>query len=378
MSAGGDELTARAARLHRDAVVVDTHADTPTEFFLQDGYDFAERHEVGHVDLYRLREGGVDLQFLAAWVPAEYAATRGASYRHALTLIDAIHRVVDRTPGARIARDGREIREIHARGDVALMIGVEGGHAIENTIEKLRILHRKGARYLTLTWNNTHDWADAAGDEPRHGGLTPFGREVVREMNRLRMIIDVSHVANTTFWHVLEESSAPVIASHSCARAQAEHFRNLDDEQLRALAAAGGVVGVNAFPTFLDTRFAEAFTRIEERAEALERDLRTRYRDPQRARQEARTWMAAAIAELPPVPIDRLVDHIDHIVQTAGIDHVGLGCDFDGIPCTPEGLEDVAAIPRITELLLRRGYDDDDVKKILGENFLRIIDTVIG
>src|SRR5690606_15987948 len=260
----------------------------------------------------------------------------------------------------------------------ALMIGVEGGHAIENTIEKLRILHRKGARYLTLTWNNTHDWADAAGDEPRHGGLTPFGREVVREMNRLRMIIDVSHVANTTFWHVLEESSAPVIASHSCARAQAEHFRNLDDEQLRALAAAGGVVGVNAFPTFLDTRFAEAFTRIEERAEALERDLRTRYRDPQRARQEARTWMAAAIAELPPVPIDRLVDHIDHIVQTAGIDHVGLGCDFDGIPCTPEGLEDVAAIPRITELLLRRGYDDDDVKKIPGENFLRIIDTVIG
>ena len=249
------------------------------------------------------------------------------------------------------------------------MIGVEGGHAIENTIEKLRILHRKGARYLTLTWNNTHDWADAAGDEPRHGGLTPFGREVVREMNRLRMIIDVSHVANTTFWHVLEESSAPVIASHSCARAQAEHFRNLDDEQLRALAAAGGVVA--STPDLLDTtspRHSHG-SRSERNTRASPHPVPR----PARARQEARTWIAAAISKLPPVPIDQLVDHRSHRPDRKDRSR-RTRVRLRRYPA-PEGLGH-RGVPRITTLL-RRGYDDD-VKKILGENFLRIIDTVIG
>lgn len=368
----------RALRLHREALIIDAHADTPTEFFLEPGYDFGQRHSRGHVDLPRLREGGVDVQFFIAWVPEELAGRPGASYQHASTLIDAIHRVIDRTPGARVVLDSAGIRSAREAGDLAVMIGVEGGHAIENSLEKLRHLHARGARYLTLTWNNSNDWADAAGVRPRHGGLTAFGREVVRELDRLRMLVDVSHVSEDTFYDVLETTVNPVIASHSSARALADHPRNLTDAQLRALAQNGGVVGVNFFPTFLDARYGNEFEKIEARALELQRQLTRDHGDPDRARKESREWRDRGVAALPPVPLTRLVDHIDHMVQVAGIEHVGLGSDFDGIATVPQDLPDIAALPRITDLLIQRGYSDSALRMILGENMMRVIGEVVG
>lgn len=368
---------ATARSLHREAIIVDAHADTPSEFFLLPGYDFGRRHTEGHLDLPRLREGGVDLQFLIAWVPAELAEVEGASFRHAMTLIEAIHHTVGGTAGARVVTDTNGLREAHAAGEVAVMIGVEGGHAIENSLERLAEIHAHGARYLTLTWNNANDWADSSA-ETRHGGLTPFGREVVRALNRLRMLVDVSHVSTSTFYQVLETSTAPIVASHSCARALAEHHRNLDDDQLRALASVGGVVGINFFPAFLDTDHGTAFEGIEAETAALERRLASASGDAERARREARAWRAEQLATLPPVQAETIVRHIDHIVEVAGIDHVALGSDFDGIATTPTDLPDIAALPVITELLVRRGYDEVAVRKVLGDNWLRVMAAVFG
>lgn len=367
-----------ARKLHRAAIVIDAHADTPSEFFLRPGYDFSSRHTEGHLDLPRLRDGGVDLQFLIAWVPAEYAEVDGASYRHAMTLIDSIHRTLEATAGTRLVTDTAAFHQARAAGEVAFMIGVEGGHAIENSLEKLAQLHARGARYLTLTWNNANDWADSSAEPPRHGGLTPFGREVVRELNRLRMLVDISHVAPSTFYQVLETSTAPVIASHSCARALAEHHRNLDDDQLRALADAGGIVGINFFPAFLDTAHGTAFEKLEAETKRLEQQLRRTTGDEERARDEARAWRTAQLATLPPVPVEAVIRHIDHMVQVAGIDHVALGSDFDGIATTPAGLPDIAALPTLTELLLRQGYDGESIRKVLGGNCLRLLETVLG
>jgi membrane dipeptidase len=375
---GGRVLDNNARHLHRNAIVIDGHADTPSEFFLQDGYDFGLRHEEGHLDLPRLREGGVDLQFLIAWVPAEKAALSGASFEHAMGLVEAIHRTIGATPGARLITNTDGLHQALSAGEIAFMIGVEGGHAIENSLEKLRELHARGARYLTLTWNNANDWADSSAEPARHGGLTCFGREVVRELNRLRMIVDVSHVARSTFYHVLEVSERPVIASHSCAHALARHHRNLDDQQLRDLANAGGVVGVNFFPAFLDTAHGDAFERIEAEALALQESLRRSSGDPEDAQVKARAWRNQQLTTLPPVAADTIIRHIDHMVQTAGIDHVALGSDFDGIATVPIDLPDIAALPRITELLLQQGYGEDDVRKVLGGNLLRILTTVVG
>lgn len=372
------DYAGRARELHRACIVIDGHADTPTEFFLQPGYDFGARHDEGHIDLPRMREGGLDAEFFIAWVPAEYAERPGASLEHALRLIQAIHGVVARTPGVRIATNADEITAAAGAGEVAVLIGVEGGHAIENSLDNLRRFHELGVRYMTLTWNNTNDWADACCSPPRHGGLTAFGRGVVREMNRLGMLVDVSHLAESAFWHVIDTTAAPIIASHSCARALADHPRNLTDDQLRAIAASGGWIGVNFFPTFLDERYSAEYYRIEAEAAAMEDRLHREYGDRERARAEARAWSDAARATIPPVPIDTLVDHIEHIANVAGIDHVGLGSDFDGIKVLPSGIRHAGDLPRITELLLQRGFDDDAVRKILGENFLRVFRAVAG
>lgn len=371
-------LAERARALHHDAIVIDTHADTPSEFFLLSDYDFGSRHEDGHLDLPRLREGGVDLQFLIAWVPAGLAARPGASFDHAVALCRAIHRTISATPGARLVGDCAEFREAREEGEIAFMIGVEGGHAIDNSLERLRELHALGARYLTLTWNNANDWADSSAEPARHGGLTAFGREVVRELNRLGMIVDLSHVARSTFYQALEVSEAPVMASHSCAYALATHHRNLDDHQLRTLAEAGGVVGVNFFPAYLDTAHGNAFEELEARTAALRREIERVTGDRDEALRRSRAWRAERLWELPPVGAAVIVEHIDHIVQVAGIDHVALGSDFDGIATVPTDLPDCAALPYLTELLVRRGYDDDAIRKILGGNLLRILERVVG
>ena len=372
------QLSARAARLHRAALVVDLHADTPTEFFLDPAYDFGARHVDGHVDLPRLREGGVDAEFMIAWVPAELAAEPGASAAHALRLVDAVRDVAARTPGARLATSAAEIEAARAGGDVALLIGVEGGHALENSLEMLGRFHAAGVRYLTLTWNNANDWADACCSPPRHGGLTEFGREVIREMNRLGMLVDVSHAADATVAHVLEVSEAPILASHSCARALAGLPRNLTDDQARAIARRGGVIGVNFFPAFLDERYGARFEALTKEMEQRADAAYAAHGDREHARREANAWLRSRLESLEPVPVDRLLDHVDHLVRVAGADHVALGSDFDGILTLPAGIRDAADMPRITELLLARGHSEGDVVKILGLNVLRLLREVTG
>jgi membrane dipeptidase len=371
-------VSARAARIHREAIVVDLHADTPSEFFLEPGYDFGARHPRGHVDLPRLREGGVDAEFMIAWVPAHFAAEPGASAAHALRQVEAVHQVAAQTPGTRVATSAAQIEAAREAGEVALLIGVEGGHALEDSLDTLRQFHRAGVRYLTLTWNNTNGWADACCSPPQHGGLSEFGREVVREMNRLGMLVDVSHAADTTLADVLEVSEAPILASHSCARALAEHPRNLSDEQVRQIARRGGVIGVNFFPGFLDARYGAAYDSLAAEADARERAAVAAGEDRERARGAASAWLRSRLETLEPVPVSRLLDHVDHLVKIAGPDHVALGSDFDGVPTLPDGIRDVSDLPLITELLLERGHSERDVAKILGGNVLRLLREVTG
>jgi membrane dipeptidase len=371
-------VSAEAARVHREALVVDLHADTPTEFFLEGGFDFGARNARGHVDLPRLREGGVDAEFMIAWVPAGLAAEAGASAAHALRLVEAVHEVAARTPGARVATTAAQVEAAREAGDVALLIGVEGGHALEDSLDTLRRLHRAGVRYLTLTWNNTNGLADACCTPPRHGGLSELGREVVREMNRLGMLVDVSHAADTTLADVLEVSEAPILASHSCARALAGHPRNLTDEQAREIARRGGVIGVNFFPAFLDARYGAEYEPLAAEAEARERAAAAAGGDGERARREASAWLRSRLEALEPVPVSRLLDHLDHLVKVAGPDHVALGSDFDGVPTLPAGIRDVSDLPLVTELLLERGHPERTVAKILGGNVLRLLREVAG
>jgi membrane dipeptidase len=371
-------VSPRAERLHRDALVVDLHADTPSEFFLDPSYDFGVRHEDGHVDLPRMREGGVDAEFMIAWVPAELASQPGAAGAHALRLVEAIRDVAARTPGTRLATSAAEIEAARESGDVALLIGVEGGHALENSLEMLARFHAAGVRYVTLTWNNANDWADACCSPPRHGGLTEFGREVVREMNRLGILVDVSHAADTTVEQVLEVSEAPILASHSCARALARLPRNLTDELARAIARRGGVIGVNFFPGFLDERYGARFDALMKEMEQRVDAAYAVHGDRDRARREAHAWLRSRLDALEPVPLDRLLDHVDHLVRVAGVDHVALGSDFDGVAALPAGVRDVADMPRITEGLLARGHSEEDVAKILGLNVLRLLREVTG
>ncbi|MBI4469298.1 MAG: membrane dipeptidase, partial [Acidobacteria bacterium] len=252
------------------------------------------------------------------------------------------------------------------------LMGIEGGHAIEDSLHALRMFYRLGVRYMTLTHSNTNNWADSSGDEPRHGGLTDFGREVVREMNRLGMLVDISHVSDETFFDVMKISQAPVIASHSSVRTLANHPRNLTDEMLRAMAANGGVVMVNFYSGFIDQAVINAQKARESALKPQLDELSARYRDDASKLREARERLLES-RPLPRATLPRLVDHIEHVVKVAGVDHVGLGSDFDGVPTTPDGLEDVSKLPDLTYELVRRGYSDADIRKILGENFLRVL-----
>ncbi len=354
-----------AQRIHARSILVDGHNDI-TLYMTDAGYDLGE-HSSGlfHTDLSRLKRGGVSAQFFSVWIdPAKYA-TNGATGR-ALKMIDAVYRNVAAHPSELVlATTVADIRRAKRDGRVAALLGIEGGYAIEDSLETLRAFHRLGVRYLTLTHSRSTSWAGATTNGPGTG-LTDFGREVVREMNRLGMLVDVSHVSDTTMHDVLDVARVPVIASHSSARALLDAPRNIPDPLLRRIATNGGVVMVNFYNGFLDTNFAAAYSRIEAEYDALwasyEKDLRA-------GRAAEQKWAAS----LPVVPLGRLADHIDHIVRVAGIDHVGLGSDFDGVERTPAGLDDVSCFPNLTVELLRRGYSEKDVRKILGENFLRVL-----
>ena len=370
---GPDSTTVEhALELVEEVPLVDGHNDLPWQIREKaggdlDSLDIAEPQPALHTDLDRLRQGRVGAQFFAAYVPSELIAD-GAT-RFALMQIDLIHRLVDRYPDTFVyATTVADIERAHDEGRIAALIGVEGGHAIEGSLDVLRALYDLGARYMTLThWKSTA-WADAATDRALHQGLTPFGEDVVREMNRLGMLIDLNHVSDSTMMDALRITEAPVIYSHSSARALAGHTRNVPDPILRAVAGNGGVVMVNFAPGFINEE-----TRLHgERAHAVIDSLRTAFSgDSARVHQAFEGWREENPA--PKATLSQVADHVDHIVAVAGIDHIGLGSDFDGIDEVPVGLEDVSRFPDLVAELLERGHSDEDIRKLAGENFLRVM-----
>ena len=380
-----DDLKARAAKLHASAIVVDTHEDVPEELQKQ-WVDIGARQKTGHVDIPRWLEGGVTAPFLAAYVEAAFA-DRGGSAKKALEHIDLIHRLVEAHPAQLVFADSvAAIRKAKKDGRIAVLIGIEGGHAIEDSLGALSSFYRLGVRYMTLTHTNTNHWADSSGSfwslnfDPKtyreHGGLTDFGREVVAEMNRLGMLVDVSHVSEDTVRDVLATSRAPVFASHSSCRALSDMPRNLTDEQIRAIASKGGVVMVNVSTMFLDQTAVDAFVAGKKALAPKILEIRGRLKDDPKAREAEIGKLIEGIA-YPPAPWTKAVDHIEHVLEVGGPGSAGLGTDFDGIPDPPAGLEDVSKLPLITEELLRRGHSEEEVRGVLGENFLRFWDRAV-
>ncbi|GAC1479682.1 MAG: dipeptidase [Gemmatimonadaceae bacterium] len=380
------DVSDRAWDVYRGAVVIDTHNDMPTKI-LDDGYDADVRHRAGfgptegHTDLPRLLESGITAQFLSAWVDAPFAHRRpDESYVRAVKYMDAIHAFVDRHPTHLLfGSTARDVERAKQERRVAIFIGVEGGHAIEGSLAKLRDLHRRGARYMTLTWNNGNAWAGSSIGESgtRTGGLTAFGREVVSEMNRLGMLVDISHVSDSTFWDAIAVSTQPVIASHSSARVLNDHPRNLSDAQLHAVGKNGGVVNVNFYSRFIDPRFRAEAERVERELRVGSGGTTVPAADSAKRQATLDSIRRARFAGLTQTPLAVLIDHIDHIAKIAGVDHVGLGSDFDGVSALPLQMDDVTKLPRIAQALLDRGYSSADVKKILGGNMLRVMRTVM-
>ena len=362
---------------HFDAIVIDTHADT-TPKFQDPAWRFDERHDDGHVDLPRMREGGVDAQFWSIYMGKTDGP--GIAVKDAVERIDAVHELVRRHPDdLAFATTAEGIRRAVREGKIANLMGVEGGHIIEDSLPVLRTYHRLGVRYLTLTHSFNTSWADSSGTsetpDAEHGGLTPFGEEIVAELNRLGMMVDISHVSDETFEDVLRVSKAPVIASHSSARALADHPRNMSDEMLQALAENGGVVMINFYSGYVDASLIEPirlmFGRIRPRIE----QLRERYADDPAKRQAAVDRLLAT-EEVPQTSLGVLLDHFDRAIRVAGPDHVGIGADWDGVMSMPRGMEDVSKLPALTRGLLTRGHSPETVRKVLGENLLRVMSAV--
>jgi membrane dipeptidase len=371
-------LEQRAEKLHREAIVIDTHDDV-TSTILEDGFDLGKPDHETATDLAKMRAGGITAEFFAIYVDRSFydhpTAMGGGAARRALDMIDITYQQIERHGELlELARSVEDIRRAKRDGKVAVLMGIEGGHAIENSLYALRDFYRLGVRYMTLTHTNNNDWADASGffvpPRPAHHGLTAFGEEVVREMQRIGMLVDVSHVSDETFDGVMRVARAPVIASHSSARALCDVPRNLTDDQLRALAKNGGVAMVNFFPGFLDPKYVAAYREFNARHKAELAALEKKHLKLSEMH-DAMTKMGAG--DLPRTPLSVLVDHIEHIARVAGVDHVGLGSDFDGVPALPEGLSGMDGLPHITLELVKRGFSDQDVKKILGENLLRVM-----
>jgi membrane dipeptidase len=357
-------VSERARKIHESGMLFDGHNDLPWRLrtlndMAIEKLDLSKRLASGETDIPRLREGGVKAQFWSVYIPSDHENPA----RTVIEQIDLVHRLVDRYPDdLAMAYTADDVERIVKGGRIASLIGIEGGVAIEDDLAQLRMFAKLGARYMTLTHNKTLAWADAATDDPKHDGLTPFGERVVREMNRVGMLVDISHIAPSTMQDVIRVSKAPIIASHSSARAVSDHPRNVPDVILKELPKNGGVIMVNFFPGFI---VPEAGQQWQER-----RAIRTKFTDDAAYRK--------AIAEYNEThksprkgTIKDVADHIDHIVKVAGIDHVGIGSDFDGITSVPIGLEDVSTYPRLTQELLDRGYNETDIHKILGGNILR-------
>jgi membrane dipeptidase len=361
------------ARIHRDALVVDTHSDVLWRLE-ENGGHLDDEPAGAQTTLGKLEAGGVDAQFFSVWVPPGY---RDYGYaRKTFEIIDRFEAEVARHPD-RIepARSVADIRRVAASGKVAALLGIEGGHSIENSLALLRTYYRLGVRYMTLTWANTNDWADSSGDAPRWGGLNDFGVEVVREMNRLGMLVDVSHVSDEAFRDVMQASEAPVIASHSSCRALCDVKRDMTDEMIRALAGHGGVIQINFYSGFVDQRTADGSAAGEKAAADELSALGAKYLGDPLGLFRAQWKVFERIDRaLPPPPLSVLADHIDHVVRLVGPDHVGLGSDFDGVTALPAGMEDESKLPALTAELVDRGYSPEDIRKILGGNLLRVME----
>ncbi|MBI4410498.1 MAG: membrane dipeptidase [Gemmatimonadetes bacterium] len=363
------KLLARAKALLAQVPVIDGHNDLPSAILGQGAgdltrLDLARPQPQLHTDLARLKQGQVGAQFWAAYVTVDSIPAK-AALRHALREIDMVQRMTQRYAELELARTAADIERIQKAGKTASLIGVEGGHALEGSLSALREFHELGVRYLTLTHSRTHEWADASTDYPQHNGLSEFGEEVVREMNRLGIFVDLSHVSAETMKDALRVSAAPVIFSHSSARALVDHPRNVPDDVLRLVPRNGGVVMVNFCPCFIAPNAVRWVEQRDSVREQLQRELDSRAEIARRTRE----WLRAH--PRPRGSVADVADHIDHIRRVAGIDHVGLGSDFDGFDDTPVGLEDVSMFPNLIAELLRRGYSDEDVKKIAGLNLLR-------
>jgi membrane dipeptidase len=371
-----ERLWKRALEIHRKAIVIDTHNDVTTPM-TNDDYDLAGAPPVPYrTSIDRMKEGELTAEFFSLYIKPDYVQ-RGGAARRTLEMIDSVYRAVERHPGELIfATSVVDIRRAKKQGKIAALMGIEGGHAIEDSLATLREFYRLGVRYMTLTWNNTNNWADAGRGEKKHNGLSDFGREVVREMNRLGMMVDVSHVSDKTMSDALEVSQAPIIASHSSARALSNVPRNIPDDLLKRIGEKGGVIQVNFYSVFVDTDTVSPQSDARDARLKAEQDaINDKYKDDPERRAEESDKLEAA-NPLPPLPISKLIDHIDHIVKVAGIDHVGIGADFDGANDMPEGARDVSMLPNITYELLKRGYSEKDIRKILGENLLRVFGEV--
>jgi membrane dipeptidase len=365
-----EKLWKKALDIHRKTIVVDTHNDI-LSMMIDDNYDLGVS-SVGkyHTDIARMKQGGLTAEFFSVYIDRSFAR-EGGSARRALDMIDYVYRAAERHPNdLMMAYSTADIRRAKKENKIAALMGIEGGHAIEDSLMALRDFYRLGIRYMTLTHNNTNNWADSCCDEAKHNGLSDFGKEVVREMNRIGMLVDVSHVSDKTMSDVLDLSTAPVIASHSSARALADRTRNIPDDLLRRFAKNGGVVMVNFYPGFIDKNVVAASKERDARLKSQVDELRATYKDDSKRLGEELNKLLAA-NPLPATPLSVLIDHFDHIAKVAGIDHVGIGSDFDGVPNLPLGMEDISKLPNITYELLKRGYSERDVKKVLGDNFMR-------
>ncbi len=350
--------------------ILDSHCDTPSQILRL--RDIGKWNGHGQVDFPKMKKGGVDGAFFALYVPAALPPDEATAY--AMKLMAGVYDALDKNAGKAVLTTSRdEAMAAKEKGLISVFLGLENGSAIQDSLSLLRLFHRMGVRYMTLTHSGHNDICDScAPAAERWGGLSPFGREVVAEMNRLGMLVDVSHISDRAFFDVLECSEKPVVATHSCCRALASHKRNLTDEMLKALAANGGVVQINFYPVFLDDGFAEVLAKsgLEAKSDIEEAFIKDPA-DPEKRK----AWYAVEdeLAALERPSYKRVADHIDHAVSVAGIDHVGLGSDFDGISVTPAGIEDISKFGIIFDELRSRGYASDDIEKIAGGNFLRLL-----
>jgi len=377
-------VSPQARAIHNSAIVIDTHADTPQRF-LDEKFDIGSNDpgDLGHISLDKAQAGNLGAEFFSIWVDPD--TNQGHFARHTFDLIDSVYEQAARhSERMMMAYSVEDIERAHQQHKLAALMGIEGGHSIENDLHLLRDYYRLGVRYMTLSWSNTNEWADSSGDINdakilHHNGLTDFGKQVVLEMNRLGMMVDISHVADKTFWDAIATTRAPLIASHSSARALTNAPRNMTDASLRAVSKNGGVVQVNFFSGFDDQKYWDAAqAQVKEQKAAMDDYIAKRKAEGKEVSyvelsRIEREWMA----KIPRPPLKSLIDHIDHIAKVAGIEHVGLGSDFDGVSgATPEGIDSAADLPRITQALLDRGYSAQDIRRVLGGNLLRVFGDV--